>query len=170
MTNPNGGSYQEPRVLGLLRIALQTAREIRANLPPTGWRWKRPKDTHPDWCAMDHTCTVRPEIRGPMSEHRSPVATWSTSWGVLLATRVQGLTGPPRLELRAQVRLSASCGNLALAQGISVPLAVEASISTVIAELDIMARQRAELDRAEEARELHSPRPARSPRAVRSAA
>lgn len=167
--NPSDGGYPEVRVLGLLRDAYRTARAALAGLPVTGWRWKRPPRDCPPWCAQDHRCTVRPvfglgadgtgyQLPGPMSEHRSPSATWRRTWGGITATRVQRLQEAPRLELRVQVQLSGESANLALAQGVQVPLVVEQAITTVLAELEVAARMRADLIR--QRAELEHPRPA----------
>ncbi len=158
MAHLTGGGYGEPRVIGILRDAYRVATEVVSGLPLTGWRWKRPPRECPDWCAQDHTCTVRPvrglgqdgtghQLPGPMSEHRSPPSTWRRTWGGLTATRVQRLQESPRLEVRVQVRLSGESANLALAQSINVPLVIEQAISTVMVELDAAARRRAELAR-----------------------
>jgi hypothetical protein len=138
--------YAEPPVVGSLRGALATARDIVKGYPVTGWRWKRPPRECPDWCAQDHTCTVRiPGLVGPMSEHRSPVTSWRRPYGSLVATRVQTLDPErgPRVELRTQVRLSRASERLALAQAINLPLVVDHAIQTLLEELEIEARIRA---------------------------
>ncbi len=135
LINPTGDDPPRLRVLALLRKAIRHSQALLDGRP-SGRRWRRPADTHPGWCAQDHTCTVRRDIRGPLAEHRSPVATWRRSWGCIVATRVQGVDGPARLELRTQVRLSDRSDAVALEQGVQVPLVVEAAISAALVELE----------------------------------
>lgn len=133
-----------PPVIGLLRVAYQRAREVLAGLPITGVQWRRRPEQCPPWCAQDHTCTARHRgLRGPLAEHRSPITTWRQPYGVLVATRVQGLDRRARLELRLQVNLDPTDPVLALAQGVHVPIAVDLAVRAVLAELG--ARRRAEL-------------------------
>ena len=125
-----------PPVIGLLRGAYRSARRRLDDLAGgtiTGRRWRRPPQQCPPWCAQDHTCTARHGY--PNGEHRSPVTTWRTPYGVLVATRVQGMSGRARVELRAQVRVDSDDDQLALYQGVYVPIAVDLTIKTVLAEL-----------------------------------
>jgi hypothetical protein len=127
-----------PPVVGTLFTAYTLARDILAGTPVTGRRWKRPPRGCPDWCAENHTCTA--QYGYPNGEHRSPPTTWRTPYGVLVATRVQGVDGAPRLELRVQANLSPGNGNLAFAQGVHLPVAVDLAVRTVLAELAWQAR------------------------------
>lgn len=146
------GPYDPPGILGVLRGAYQTAREIAAGLPVTGFRWKRPPYECPSWCD-ESRCTVTAQhglgprgdgyqLPGPMSEHRSPSSTWKRPWGGITASRVRQLQHVDRLELRLQVRLSDTSENLALSQAINIPLVVEAAVATLLAELELQARTR----------------------------
>lgn len=161
MHNPSQNPYEPPPVVGLLRGAYQLARDLVKGYPVTGWRWRRPRRECPNWCARDHTCTVRPvyglgpnhdgyQLPGPMSEHRSPSTTWKPEYGSLTATRVQNLSTGARVELRLQVRLSDTSDKLAFAQALYLPLAVDAAVRTLLAELELAARMRARELRAEE--------------------
>lgn len=144
MTHNTGPKLKPPPVIGLLRGAYQAAREVLAGVPLTGRRWRRPAQECPSWCAQDHTCTARRrELRGPLAEHRSPITTWTPDYGVLVATRVQGLDRRPRLEVRLQVNLDTRDEGLALAQGVHLPVAVHLAVQAVLAELGV--RRLAEL-------------------------
>ena len=77
------------------------------NRATTGRRWRRPPRVCPPWCPGDHRCTARHGY--PSGEHRSEPLRVETSWGVLVATRVQALGDMgSRLEVRLQVRLAAA--------------------------------------------------------------
>jgi hypothetical protein len=58
---------------------------------------------HPEWCAQDHQCTVT--NKNQSGQHRSPPMRWNTSYGSLVAVRVQDLDGRHWMELRAHARL-----------------------------------------------------------------
>ena len=125
-----------PPVIGLLRGAYRSARRRLDELTAatiSGRRWRRPSRLCPPWCAQDHTCTA--QFGYPTGEHRSPVTTWRTPYGVLIATRVEGIDGRARIELRAQVRVDSGDDELALRQGVYMPIAVDLTIKTVLAEL-----------------------------------
>ncbi len=143
MTIIDHDTYGEPPVAGLLSRTYQKTRDALAGTPVTGWRWRRPTDVCPGWCAKDHTCTVRPDIRGPMSEHRSPITTFRPEYGSMTCTRVASLTGPPRVEMRIQVRVSDTSERLALAQSVYLPIVVDRSVRALLAELELASRVRA---------------------------
>ena len=58
---------------------------------------------HPEWCAQDHQCTVT--NKNQAGQHRSRPMRWNTTYGSLVAVRVQDLDGRHWMELRAHVRL-----------------------------------------------------------------
>ncbi len=142
MQHLTGGRPPEPPVIAWLRVAYQTARDAW-NGTVTGRRWRRPARECPPWCAGNeagnHTCTARHGY--PSGEHRSPITTWSPEYGKLIATRVQGIDGRARLELRLVIRLDAD-GNRALAQGIHLPIAVNLAVRATLAQLAEMFRPR----------------------------
>lgn len=61
---------------------------------------------HPEWCAKDHQCNVTES--NPVGQHRSRPMRWNTTYGSLVAVRVQDLDGHHWMELRAHVRLGAT--------------------------------------------------------------
>lgn len=100
----------------------------------TGRRWRRPPRTCPDWCGSrhgrEHLCTAR--YGYPSGEHRSPPLRVVTSWGVLVATRVQGISDPAsRLEVRLQVDL-AHDEQLAHAQAAQVAAEVDLAVQCAL--------------------------------------
>lgn len=133
MAQITGSTIAGPPVVRLLRHAYRTAREILAHRPVAGRRWRRPARQCPGWCAGGHHCTAQHGYPG--GEHRSPVTTWAPPYGALIATRVQRIDGPPRLELRVQVNLDDHDDGLALAQGMHTPIVVDLAVRTVLAEL-----------------------------------
>lgn len=116
---------------------------------PTGRRWRRPPRECPDWCARGHACTAQHDY--PSGEHRSTPLRVETSWGVLVATRVQGITDPAsRLEVRLQVALAvdeprAHVEAVRVAEEIdtAVRVALATAVAWVdVAELDLLALPR----------------------------
>lgn len=128
-----------PPVIGLLRVAYATARQVLTGVPVTGLRWKRPARACPNWCAKDHTCSAR--HGHPSGEHRSTPHRWNTTYGSLVGTFLQGIgtsaaPGRPFLELRASVQLAPEDDRLALLQGTHTPIAVDLAIRVTLAELE----------------------------------
>jgi len=137
-----------PAVIGLLRQAYRAARRARTAFGEgtTGLRWLRPARRCPDWCARGHTCTARHGY--PSGEHRSPPAIWDVPYGRLVATRVQGVTGAVRVELRVSVGLDPADAYVAQRQGAYLPVVVDLAVRTLLAEeagRDEMSGGRAEI-------------------------
>jgi hypothetical protein len=76
---------------------------VRLSGEKTGRRWRRPARECPWWCAGGHQCTAQHGY--PSGEHRSTPEAWTTTYGRLVATRVETIDGRGRLELRGVVRL-----------------------------------------------------------------
>ena len=96
----------------------------------TGRRWRRPPRTCPTWCAQDHQCTAR--LGHPAGEHRSDPLRWRLRYGSLVATRIEGVDGAGRLEVRVVARLATDeCQARAQAQRLAVriDLAVRDSLA-----------------------------------------
>lgn len=139
MAHDNPGPYDNPSILEFLSLVYETAKELLADEPPiTGRRWTRPEQHCPDWCAQDHTCSVR--HLGASGEHRSPVSMWKPGWGSMNATRVQPLSGQPYVELRLQVRVDRYNEQHGKAQGAYLPVVVGKAIDTLLTQLEVRAR------------------------------
>jgi hypothetical protein len=98
--------------------------------PLTGRRFHRRPQECPDWCARGHACTA--QYGYPKGEHRSPPITVRTSYGVIVCTRVQSVSGRGRLELRLQVDLSAD-EHLASVQAVRVAEEIDTAVRTALA-------------------------------------
>jgi len=125
--------FAEPRVIGMLRRAVEMAKLAVKGEPVNGRRWRRPKRECPPWCAQNHTCTARSGY--PSGEHRSPITTRTHRWGRSTATRVQHVEGRAWLSSNISVELS-SDPLLAAAQAGFVHLAVEHAVSATLGELE----------------------------------
>jgi hypothetical protein len=62
---------------------------------------RRPVTVHTAWCGRGHHCNL--------DEHRSKPATWTTPYGVVVATLTQHTQQPAAyLELRIRVRINSN--------------------------------------------------------------
>lgn len=134
MTDP---TEDIPPVLTLLGHSKRLYRQILAEFPATGRRWRRPARRCPVWCAAGHHCTAQHGY--PSGEHRSVTATLREPFGCVVASRVQGLAGPTQVEMTVRVSLAGEEAT-AVRQGVGVPMVVAEAITAYLLEEEAMNR------------------------------